>query len=125
MMRKQFGVLAVALCAAASAAKADETGLAGIHTIAYERGGKACMTEHFHDGSGNGSTRKAAEAAAKESWMSFTAFEYGSDWGSYNLAAAKTMQCSEAGGNSWSCFTSARPCRRAAKPGHSPRSASR
>ncbi|HEY7645026.1 MAG TPA: hypothetical protein VH858_08315 [Hyphomicrobiales bacterium] len=124
-MKKQLAALTVLLCAAVPAAKADETGLAGIHAIAYESGRRACMTDHFHDGSGTGKTRKAAEAAARNSWISFTAFEYGSDWASFALAASKTMNCTNSG-DSWSCSTAARPCRHASKPAQgTPRSASR
>jgi hypothetical protein len=69
------------------------------------------MADHYHDGSGTGSTRAAAQRAAIRSWIDFTAWEYGSRWGSYAAAVSKSMSCSGGGGN-WTCSTSARPCRR-------------
>jgi hypothetical protein len=123
-MKKQLAAMAVIMFAAAPVAQAEETGLAGIHSIGYEGGRRVCMTDHFHDGSGIGRSRKEAEAAAKRSWISFTAFEYGNDWGSYALAASKTMNCTSSV-NGWSCSTAARPCRQAAKRHGQARSASR
>jgi hypothetical protein len=99
-----------------TAAHADETGLAGIHDQAAAKGRRVCMTDHFHDGSGQGRTRKEAEAKAVQAWIDFTAFEYGGTWGSFQLAEARTMNCSEAGSN-WSCMASARPCKRDVRPG--------
>ena len=73
-------------------------------------GGRVCMADHFHDGSGTGSTRARAQAAAIRAWIDFTAWEYGSRWGSYGAAISKSMSCSGGPGN-YSCSTSARPCR--------------
>jgi hypothetical protein len=124
-MKKQIAMLAFAAIAAAAPATADETGLASIHDIKSESGRRLCMTDHFHDGAGSGATRKEAETIARTSWASFTAFEYGMSWGSYDLAAAKSMNCSQ-GVGSWSCVTSARPCKRQTGPGRqSAKSASR
>jgi hypothetical protein len=103
---------ATSLVIASAAASADETGLASIHDWRKE-GGRTCMSDHFHDGAGNGDSRKAAEAAAISSWVSFTVFEYGTTWGSYNLAGSKKMDCTENGSKAWSCAVSARAC----KPG--------
>ena len=124
-MNKQLLTLAALLFAAIPTAHADETGLASIHEMRHEKGRRVCMTEHFHDGSGTGKTRKAAEEAAKESWVSFTVFEYGTDWGSYTLASSQTMECSNIG-DGYSCATQARPCKRYVKPSaNSAQSASR
>ena len=68
------------------------------------------MTGHTHAGAGSGSTRAAAEAEAAANYSSFTAWEYGDQWGSWRLAAGKTASCSQAGGG-WSCSIEARPCR--------------
>ena len=111
-MKTQLAMFAVAVLAAIPAARAGETGLAAIHDSAMTSGNRLCMTSHFHEGTGTGSSRKEAEEGAKQSWISFTAFEYGSDWGSYNIASAKTMNCSQSG-SAWSCFTQAHPCRHA------------
>jgi hypothetical protein len=111
-MKKTTLAAAAFLTVAFSPAQADETGLASIHDWRAE-GGRTCMSDHFHDGSGNGATRKAAEAAAVSSWVSFTVLEYGSHWGSYALAGSKKMDCSETGASAWSCSVTARPC----KPG--------
>lgn len=115
MTRKAIALTAVLAALMPAAANADETGLAGIHDQAAAKGRRICMTSHFHDGSGQGGTRKEAEAKAAQAWIDFTAWEYGSTWGSFQVAEAKTMDCSEAGGR-WSCSTSARPCKRDNRP---------
>jgi hypothetical protein len=104
------GALAfVAALAWGGGAEAQDAGLAGLH--AWVRvGGKTCMADHYHDGSGSGRTKAAAQAAAIRAWVDFTAWEYGSRWGSYSAAVSKSMNCSGGGGN-YSCSTSARPCR--------------
>jgi len=112
-------MMKIAVCAAAVAlgslaptgvAQAQDAGLAGLHDW-VRVGGKTCMADHFHDGSGNGPTRAAAQAAAIRAWVDFTAWEYGSRWGSYANALSKTVSCSGAPGN-YHCSVSARPCRR-------------
>ncbi|MDX2263501.1 MAG: hypothetical protein NW215_00825 [Hyphomicrobiales bacterium] len=90
-------------------AAASETGFAAIHDWRRE-GGRTCMVDHFHYGSGTGSTEKAAKASAIAAWSSFTVFEYGSTWGRYTLAAGKVMECQASGG--WTCSVRARPCKR-------------
>lgn len=112
-MIRKAGVFALA-CAAASvlvpSAMANETGLANIHEQRQE-GNRICMTSHFHSGSSSGhKTRKQAEGAAAHDWAGFTAWEYGTAWGSYRLAASKSMECSKSAGT-WSCHVEARPCR--------------
>ena len=102
------GALALALTTA-DTAMAQDTGLAGMH--AWVRiGGRTCLLDHYHDGSGSGPTRASAMRAAIGAWSDFTAFEYGSRWGSYRAAVSKRMGCSGGPGN-YSCSTSARPCR--------------
>jgi hypothetical protein len=104
------GAFAVAASLAQSApVQASETGVAGIHSW-VKIGGKTCLVDHYHDGSGTGASRSSAQAAAIRSWAEFTAWEYGSSWGRYGLAVGKSMNCS-GGGGSWSCSTSARACR--------------
>ena len=111
-MNKQLALMAMIMIGAVPASKADDSGLASIHDWKNEPGRRVCMSDHFHDGSGTGATRKEAEAAARSSWVSFTIFEYGTDWGSYTLAASQKMECGNASGQTWSCATSARPCRK-------------
>jgi hypothetical protein len=112
-MRKQrvsrCGVVLAVLLGTMGAAHADdETGVAGIHTWSRV-GRKTCLTDHFHNGNGNGATRLLAERQAIQAWADFTAWEYGSSWGHYQLAASKKITCERSG--SWSCFLEARPCR--------------
>ena len=77
------GALALGLVmASGGAAVAQETGLAGLHDW-VRVGGRTCLLDHFHDGSGSGPTRAAAQRAAIQAWIDFTAWEYGSRWGSY------------------------------------------
>ena len=105
-----IGALAL-LPIAPPAADADETGMVGLHSLRRE-GGKTCMSEHEHHGSSSGhASRRAAEAAAGYDWQGFTAWEYGTSWGSFAAAAGKKMSCSHGAGG-WSCEVDARPCRR-------------
>ena len=92
-----------------AAAVAQESGLAGMHSW-VRVGGRTCMLDHFHDGSGSGATRAAAQRAAIRSWIDFTAWEYGSRWGSWGASVSKRMGCS-GGPGSYSCEASSRPCR--------------
>jgi len=107
-------------------ASADETGLASLHDWKQEKRGTICMATHSHDGVGEGKTRKEAETAAARSWIEFTSFEYGSDWGSYKRSAGKNMDCFQmAGTKKWSCRTGARPCKHYVKSRESSKTASR
>ncbi len=103
------GMLALMLGMSAGAVEAQETGLDGLHSK-VRVGGRLCMADHFHDGSGSGSTRAAAERAAIRAWIDFTAWEYGRRWGSYAASASKRVSCSGGPGN-YSCNVSSRPCR--------------
>jgi hypothetical protein len=104
------GALALGLTVApGGTAVAQDTGLAGMHSW-VRVGGRTCMLDHFHDGSGSGSTRAAAQRAAIRSWIDFTAWEYGGRWASYGASLSKRMSCSGGPGN-YSCSTSSRPCR--------------
>jgi hypothetical protein len=96
------------LIGAVAPVQAEETGVAGIHSW-VKVGRKTCLVDHFHSGSGSGKTRSLAERQAIQSWADFTAWEYGSTWGRYTLAASKKMTCEQ--GNSWACFVEARPCK--------------
>jgi hypothetical protein len=102
-------VLPVVLSALAPA-RADETGLASIHTW-KKVGKKTCMLDHTHTGQASGANRKAAEAAAIQNWASFTDLEYGSDWASFKLSERRTMTCSRDGAQSFTCLTESLPCR--------------
>jgi hypothetical protein len=90
-------------------AAADDTGFAYIHDLRKE-GGRTCFTDHYHYGSGSGATKAAAQKDAIGSWVSFTDFEYGSDWARFAKAASKSVSCSGSGG-SFSCQIEARPCK--------------
>ena len=97
------------LLAPGGAAVAQDTGLAGMHTW-VRAGGRICLLDHFHDGSGSGPTRAAAQRAAIRAWSDFTAWEYGGRWGSWGASISKKMGCSGGPGN-FSCEVSSRPCR--------------
>lgn len=108
-------------------ARADDTGFASIHDLANV-GGKQCMTDHSHHGSGDARpTRKAAELSAIRSWADFTALEYGTDWSNYGVAIKKSVSC-EPTAAGWQCSLDANPCRNgragyAAKRGSSAKAA--
>lgn len=108
-MRRTF--IAIALLAAMSATvRAQDGGLAEMHDLGKE-GGKLCMTEHSHSGSGTGATKNAAKAAAVRSWIDFTNLEYGRAWASFaNSASQKTSYTKEQTG--WSATVEGRPCKR-------------
>jgi hypothetical protein len=103
------GIAAVILVLASGAAIADESGLANMHEM-RKVGGKMCMTDHYHDGSGSGPTQDYAMRQAIKSWQAFTDLEYGSDWASYNNSVGKTASCGRSIGEI-SCQLSSRPCR--------------
>jgi hypothetical protein len=98
-----------AVAVARQSARAQETGVAEIHSW-VKVGHKTCMLDHFHDGSGTGPTRAMAERAAIRAWVEFTAWEYGSPWGRYSIAASRKATCSQEAG-AWRCAVEARPCR--------------
>ena len=110
-MRKAVLLIALATGAVPLTAIADETGFASIHNWRKE-GDRICLSNHFHDGTGKGQHRKAAEVNAVASWASFTILEYGTTWGLYALAANKKITCAPNGGTSWFCDVTARPCKR-------------
>ncbi len=110
---KLFSLLLLSFVMTFSAsAFAGDTGLANaLHTIKKERG-KYCMVGHFHYGvSKNEKTKKRALKAAKRAWMSFTIFEYGSDWSSFHASATKSKSCTKAEDGTYGCNVSARPCK--------------
>ena len=109
MTRYGLGGIALIFLIGPLATSAQAVGLDGLHAQARV-GSKVCMTEHEHYGEGTMPTKRAAQHLAIRSWSAFTAFEYGREWGSYRLAAGKTMDCSKSG-DLWLCKTRARPCR--------------
>ena len=95
-------------------ASANDTGVASmLHTL---RGEKAmvCMAGHLHHGKSPRAfaSREKAYKAAVHHWVTFTAAEYGSDWGSFNRAASRVTKCEKASRSTWTCKVKARPCRR-------------
>jgi len=110
MRRIQFAVAGLLLAAGAGgAAYADDTGFAYAHDLRKE-GGRLCMSDHYHSGSGAGRSKPAAQAAAVRSWADFTNFEYGSAWARWSVASGKSVHFtkSESG---WDASVDARPCR--------------
>lgn len=100
------------------ATSANASGLTGLHKQ-VQIGDRICMVDHDHYGdSGAWATKQQAVAAAAWSWGSFTALEYGREWGEFRLAQNQDMQCgpvaSDRGGQLWNCKSKATPC----KPAH-------
>jgi hypothetical protein len=109
MSRAVVLALAAAFAFAATAAIADDTGLAYSHTLRKE-GGRTCMADHYHSGSGEGRSKEGARAAAVRSWVEFTNFEYGTVWARFGVAASPSAHYTkEAQG--WSAVVEARPCK--------------
>ncbi len=109
-MRRGLSVaIGIAAATLIGSTAAGAQGLEFLHAQRVE-GGRVCFTDHFHSGSSSGhATRAAAEKDAQAGWSSFTAFEYGDRWGSWRIAASKSMKCSQSSG--WGCQIEARPCR--------------
>jgi hypothetical protein len=107
--RCSLGLACLMIAAVAAPASADQTGLAAMHDMARV-GGKMCMTDHTHYGSGQGANKAAAQKDAIGSWQSFTEFEYGSDWARFSKAVGKRISCSQSG-SGVDCQVEARPCR--------------
>lgn len=106
-----YRVLAAAgvIALISTAAHADDTGLAYSHDLRKE-GGRLCMSDHYHSGSGSGRTKAAAQAAAVRSWADFTNFEYGTAWARWSLAQGKSVHYTKAE-SGWDASVDARPCR--------------
>jgi hypothetical protein len=103
-------LLGIVLVASTAPAFAQESGMASMH--AWRKvGKKTCMVDHYHGGSGTGSSQKAAEAAAERDWMSFTDLEYGRAWANVRLAVNRTMSCNRTGADDFSCRIDAIACR--------------
>jgi hypothetical protein len=103
------GLALLAICSGDALSQGAESGMASIHQW-VKVGRMTCLLDHFHDGNGTGANRRQAEQAAIRAWVEFTAWEYGSPWGRYAIAASKKMDCSQ-GSGSWTCAVQARPCR--------------
>ncbi len=95
--------------AASAGAIADDTGLAYSHDLRKE-GGRLCMSDHYHQGSGEGLTKAAARNAAIRSWADFTNFEYGTVWARFSAAASSSTRYTKAD-KGWRADVEARPCR--------------
>jgi len=106
--------LLLALPIAANAASGKPpvlTGAAVIHDLA-RMNGRYCFAGHVHYGSSSGAaTQAAAKAEAIESWFELVDLEYGAQWSSYSISAAKSVKCSQSG-MAWGCEVHAIPCSR-------------
>ena len=110
MKRTVFAVAGCFLAAFGSGTvMAQETGLAGMHAQ-HIVNGRLCFDGHTHVGTGSpGASKQAAIVSAVQDWSSFTTFEYGNNWGSWNVATAKKVKCEPASGR-WACEVQAVPC---------------
>lgn len=104
-----FTIIGAASLAACAGALADDTGLAYSHDLRKE-GGRLCMSDHYHSGSGDGHTKAAARNSAIRSWADFTNFEYGTAWARFSRAASTSTRYTKAA-SGWSADVDARPCR--------------
>ncbi len=78
---------------------------------AHAGGGRYCKIDHYHSGSGDTvSTLSQAKASASRSWSSFTAWEYGNQWGNISLAMDRNYKCSHPT-TGWKCTVTAKPCK--------------
>lgn len=94
---------------AAGSAQAGQTGMASMHEQRVVSG-RLCFTDHTHVGTGQwASSKREATAHAARDWSSFTAFEYGSDWGVWRVARDKTVKCNKSGAG-YICEVHGKPC---------------
>ena len=69
------------------------------------------MVDHSLQGSSGGmASKKAAEIDAIKSWSSFTATEYGSDWGNFYISSRRSVSCTQSSGG-WGCYLNSYPCK--------------
>lgn len=86
-------------------------GAAVIHDLA-RIGGRYCFAGHVHYGSSSGQpSLAAAKSVAVQSWYELVNLEYGAQWSSYQISAAKNVACSQSG-VTWGCEIHAIPCSR-------------
>ncbi len=104
-----LALASVILLAVSTNVMADDTGLAYSHDLRKE-GGRLCMADHYHSGSGEGRSKGAARAAAVRSWADFTNLEYGTRWAHFSVARSQSTRYVKAD-NGWSAYIEARPCR--------------
>lgn len=87
------------------------TGAAVIHDLA-RMNGRYCFAGHVHYGSSSGAATQAkAKADAIESWYELVDLEYGGQWSSFAISAAKSVKCAQSG-MAWGCEVHAIPCSR-------------
>jgi hypothetical protein len=105
-------VIALPMAAHAAASRPPVlSGAAVIHDLA-KMGGRYCFAGHVHYGSSAGQpTQAKAKAEAILSWYELVDLEYGAQWSSYNISAAKKVSCLQSG-QSWGCEIHAIPCSR-------------
>jgi hypothetical protein len=112
-LMKRFSMAACAVVLTGLAAPTlsiAESGFAAMHDMRRE-GRRVCFSDHYHYGTSFGKpTRRAAEAAAVQSWADFVDFEYGGTWNNFTKASGKGMSCGQSS-TGWGCDLSARPCK--------------
>jgi hypothetical protein len=104
-----FAIVGAASLAVMPSAFASDTGFAYSHDLRKE-GGRTCMADHFHSGSGEGRNKASAQTAAIRSWADFTNFEYGTAWARWSAAASRSTRYTKAAAG-WSADVDARPCK--------------
>ncbi len=78
---------------------------------AHASGSRYCKVDHYHSGSGEEARSQVlAKRSADRSWSSFTAWEYGQQWGKISIAMNKNYRCSHPT-TGWKCTVSAKPCK--------------
>lgn len=101
--------VAAAIALPTPTALAQDSGLSSMHAQRREAG-KVCMIDHFHYGSGSGSTKPKALADAIGAWQGFTDFEYGGRWASWRRSASKQIKYSSSP-TGFTADISSRPCK--------------
>ncbi len=102
-------IITIAAASLAGPALANDTGFASSHTLRRE-GGRLCMVDHFHGGSGAGGSKVVAYTMAMKGWYDTTAGEYGTAWSNWGRSASKKVVYAKTA-DGWSATVESRPCK--------------
>lgn len=105
-----FATVFLALTANSSVADSNDTGFAATTHATRREGGKLCVLNHMHGGSGTAGTQSVALIGAIKVYVTTTTDEYGSDWASWSKGGSKRISYTKSG-DTWEARVEARPCK--------------
>lgn len=101
-----------AFCTSAiwTSALANDFGFATTTHDTRREGGRLCVLDHYHGGSGTGGTKGVARVMAIKAYVNSTSSEYGTDWANWAKSGSKTVTYTKTG-DGWTATATARPCK--------------